>query len=179
MIEFPCEAIRSWPLSMLGIVKLQQQFHYLWSVFRLFLLDSVLEGCIFPETCPFLLLCKNCWYNFSSIFFFCIFVISVAISLSFLILFISSHSLFFLMSLAKCLLTSFIFSNNQLSKNQVSFIFSSVFCLFYLYPFRSLLFSSFFWLFVSSILPVLIHLDGRLGCLFKIFLVSWGRPVSL
>ena len=94
---------------------------------------------------------------FHSIFiFFCIFVILVAISLSFLILFISNHSLFFLMSLAKGLLTLFIFSKNQLSKNQVSFIFSSVFCLFYLYPFWS-----FFWLFVSSLLPVLIHLDGR------------------
>lgn len=56
-------------------------FHF-WCI-MLFLLDSVLVGCIFLETCPFL-------SSKYSLMVFCIFAVSVITSLSFLTLFGSS-----------------------------------------------------------------------------------------
>ena len=43
-----------------------------------------------------------------------------------------------------------------------------------LFPFWSLLFSSFSWLWALCVLLFLISLGGKLVCFFEIFLVAWG-----
>ena len=90
-------------------------------------------------------------------------------------------SLFFLGNLIKGLSILFIFSKNQLI---VSLIFSIFFggggTLFYLFPFWSLLFLSFCWLwgFVCSSLSI--PLDGRWGCIrdFPCFLRKACTAIS-
>ena len=58
--------------------------------------------------------------------------------------------------------------------------FFSIFNLYFIYfSLWSLLFASFCWLYVLFVLLFLILLSGRLGCLFDIFLIFWGRSVSL
>ena len=54
------------------------------------------------------------------------------------------------------------------------FLFFKIYMLFissliFIYP-------SFCWLWILFVLLFLILLDGELGCLFEIFLISWGRP---
>ena len=83
-------------------------------------------------------------------------------------------SFFFLMSLANGLFILFIFSKNQLL---VFLIFATVSFFFLIY------FSSDFYDFFPStnfgVLLFLVTVDVKLGCLFDVFLVSWGQPVML
>ena len=111
----------------------------------------------------------------------CISVVSVVISpILFIILFNWILSLLFLISLTKGLWILFIFFKNQVL---VSLIFILLFWgrdpRFYIFPLWFLLFPSFCWLWTLFILVFLIPLDGRLSCLFEIFLLSQGRTVSL
>ena len=127
--------------SLLSLLLLQTQFHYYWLVCSncLFLLDSVLAGCMFLEICPFFLSYPIHWHvTIHSILLW--FLVSLLYWLLFLLFyfcgvscnfsfFISDfidldHLLFFLLSLAKGLSILFIFSKNQLL---VSLIFSIVF----------------------------------------------------
>ena len=82
-----------------------------WSLQIVFLLDLVLESCMFLEICPFLLGCPICSY-YSLMIFICLWY-----QLLFLLVvsyFVSVHSLVFLMSLSKGLSILSIFSKIQL-----------------------------------------------------------------
>ena len=123
---------------------------------------------MFLETYPFLLGCQICWHiNYSqySLMVLCISAGLVEISLLSLRILIWVLSLFFV-SLARGLSIFFILSKNQLL---VLWIFSCRFLIYFIFLWS--LFSSFFWLSVLFVLPFLILLSGKLGCLFEIFLV--------
>ena len=88
-------------------------------------------------------------------------------------------SLLFLMSLAKCLSILYIFSKNQLlvlliftTGSLISFTFISAQIFMISFLLLLILGFSFFLLF-----PVI--LGVKLGCLFNVFLISWGRIVVL
>ena len=74
-------------------------FHFYWSVCLnyLFLLDSVLAGCMFLETCPFLLGCLFCWHItvHSNFFWLCVFLWYRLLFLLFYFLFCSFGSSLF------------------------------------------------------------------------------------
>ena len=140
------------------------------SLFRLFLPDSVSAGCMFIEICPFFLVYPVCWHiivEFSWFF----------VSLWYWLLFLLFCFLFylgslFLISLAKGLSILLIFSENQL-------LVLLIFCVVILV---SIYFLSDLYCFLPSadfgfVLLFLIPLDGRLGCLLEIILVSCGSPV--
>ena len=79
--------------SFFVLFKLHIVFHFYWLVCSNHLfLGSVLVGCMFLESCPFLLGCQICWHiivHTIPMWFFCISVVSVLMSpFSFLILFI-------------------------------------------------------------------------------------------
>ena len=69
----------------------------------------------------------------------------------------------------------FIFTKNQLGFYWPFLFFLS---LFYLCLLWSVLFSYFYWVWLFFFF-FLFLLGGRLGCLFEIFIVSYGRPVLL
>ena len=102
------------------------------------------------------------------LFYDCISVMSVVTSLSLLILFIWSLSLFFLMSLAEGLPFFFYFFQKSRPSFHLSFFPSVLFisALIFIIPSINLGF-------VLFLIPFCI----KLGCSFEIFLVSWGRPV--
>ena len=64
LIEFSFEAIWSWTFVYRECFLLHIQFHFLLSIFSvdLFLLDSVLAGSKYLESCLFLLCCQICWH---------------------------------------------------------------------------------------------------------------------
>ena len=83
LLDFFSEAIWFYTVcSYLFLFFFFQILFHFWCI-MLFLLDSVLVGCIFLETCPFL-------SSKYSLMVFCIFAVSVITSLSFLTLFGSS-----------------------------------------------------------------------------------------
>ena len=98
----------------------------------------------------------------------------VTVPHSFLILFICVFSLFFfLLGVVKGLSIFLLYSENQLFISLIVFFDSIIFI-----PLLSFLFlpSTLWALFV---LLFLVPLGIMLGCLFEIFLISWGRPILL
>lgn len=69
----------------------------------------------------------------------------------------------------------------QTNKPVLDFIHPFYFFLFllYLFPLWVLIFPSFCWLWKFLVFFFQIHLGGSLDYLLEIFLVSWGRPLSL
>ena len=138
----------------------------------------MLEDCVFLGICPFPLGCSGCWHVIVEFFydFLYLYVINSCFFFSFFILFIWVFSLFFLMSVTKGL------SILSFQRSSSGFI-----DLFYIFLVSILLIShlifmifiiSFFLLTLGFILFIIL-LDGRLGYLFKIFIVSWGRPLEV
>ena len=135
-----------------------------WSIQNVFLLDLVLECCMFLEICPFLLGCPICsyyslvificlWYQLLFLFFnllFCLFEASLSFSWR---TWLMSHILF-------------IFSKNQLL---ASLTLKKFFVPISSLTFISLLFFSFCWLWALFFLLFLIPLYSNL---VEIFLVS-------
>ena len=110
----------------------------------LFLLDSILVGCIFLESCSFLLGCQICWHILFIVFYYFFFCSIRFLILSFLIsYFIWILLLFFLVSLARGIQFSLSF---QSTRSWFYWIFVLCFSLFYLFPPQSLIFPSFSWL---------------------------------
>ena len=105
-------------LLVVFILLLQILFHFQSLVCSNYLLiDSVLVGCMFLETCPFLLYCQIGWHIHSILlfFFFCISAVSVDIFYcTFVTLFICVLYLFFLMCLDRACSIWFILSKYQL-----------------------------------------------------------------
>lgn len=120
---------------LLGIFELHILFYFYWSVYSNYLLlNSILAGCLFLETCLFLLGCLF-WHIILHIFFwYLVFLWYQLLFLLFSFLFcLFGSSLFFLVSLARGLLTLFILSKTDLLVLLIFFI-VLLFCfLFYLF----------------------------------------------
>ena len=94
-----CEAIGSWTFLCKEFFKLQILFHFRSLVCSyLFLLDSVLVGCMFLETCSFFPGCQICWIAVHSI------LLWILVFLQYQLLFLLLHFLF-------CLFESSLFSS--------------------------------------------------------------------
>ena len=133
----------------------------------------MLEDCIFQGICPFPLGCSVCWHVIVEFFydFLCLYVINSYFFFSFFILFIWVFALFFLMSLTKGLS---ILSFQRSSSGFIDlfwFFFFFVSILFISHLIFMIFIISFFLLTLGFILFIIL-LDGRLGYLFKIFIVS-------
>ena len=110
----------------------------------------------------------SCYWLFLLFHFFFLFVCFVLVL-----------SLTLLVNLAGGLSVMFILSK-QTNLFLILFILSIFFLfLLYLFPLWVLIFPSFCWLWKFLVFFFQIHLGGSLDCLLEIFLVSWGRPLSL
>lgn len=110
----------------------------------------------------------SCYWLFLLFHFFFLFVCFVLLL-----------SLTLLVNLAGGLSIMFILSK-QTNLFLILFILSIFFLfLLYLFPLWVLIFPSFCWLWKFLVFFFQIHLGGSLDCLLEIFLVSWGRPLSL
>ena len=110
-----------------GVLKFKILFQFQWSVCSnyLFLLDLILMGSRFLETCSFLLGCQICWrIMVYSIPYGLCYYCDISFYVSFLISCLFGFSLFFLVSLARGLSILFTFSKNELL---VLLIFFSIF----------------------------------------------------
>ena len=131
---------------------------------------------MFLESCPFLLDCWICWHIIvHSILLWCF------VFLQYQLCFLLFHFLFYLDPLSFLLgepgqrFVNFVYPFKEPALAFIDF-FSIVFNL-YLFYFPSIFIISFLcWLQVLFV--ILFLLGHRLGCLFEIFLVFWGRPVS-
>ena len=86
------------------------------------------------------------------------------------------HFLFFLVSLAKGLFILLIFSNNQPLASLIFFFF----LVSILFTSTLIFMISFLWLTIGFVCFFSVaHLGVRLGCLFDVFLISWGKLVLL
>ena len=126
---------------------------------------------MFLEICAFLVGCCICWHTIIHCIFLWFFVYLqywlLFVIFQFLFCLFGS-SLFFLVSLARSLSNLFTFLKNKLL---VVLIFFSIFLISILSISFLVFIVSFLLLTLGFVVLFLICLDGRLGCLFEIFLV--------
>ena len=135
---------------------------------------------MFLETCPFLVGCSICWHIIVHNILWCFFVF-----LWYQMLFLLFHflfclfgfSIFFLVSLARSLSILFIFFQKPALSFIDFFLFFKIFILFISSLIFIISFSADFRCYF--VLLFLILLSGKLGSLFEIFLVFWGKLVAL
>ena len=148
LVEFACEAIWSQTFVLHRVFKDSILLLAISQLNYLFLLDSVLVSCLFPEAYPFFLGCQICWHIiFQSILLrFFVFLQYYLLSPLFLVL--------FLVSLARGFSVTFTLSKNMLLVLLIFFLFFFSFfnpyfiyflCDLYFLPFTDFRFCLFFF----------------------------------